>query len=108
MKTTYNLTGVAAFISVALGATALIAALVAAASIWSGFVLSILSGWFLVVGFGLAPLSIPLAIGISLIFGFLTGSHRLHKDEKPWTSFALAFAAPAVSLLIGWIVTKFI
>jgi high-affinity Fe2+/Pb2+ permease len=81
--------------------------LLAASSIWRGFALSILWGWFIVPVFGLPALSIPFAIGLSLVVGFLTD----HVDDKDGDWSAAVYKAaigPAVALLIGWIVTKFI
>lgn len=82
-------------------------ALTAASSVWRGYVLSILWGWFIVRAFGLPALNIPLAIGLSLTVGFLT--QRL-RQEKESTHFVIGVAtlAPAVSLFMGWIVTKFL
>ena len=84
-------------------------ALLAAASTWRGYVLSILWGWFIVTAFGLPPLTIPLAIGVSLIAGFLTV--RVSKQDEKVELFERISAIvmlPAVTLLVGWIVTKFL
>ena len=75
-----------------------------------GFVLSYLWGWF-VVPFGLPELSIPHAIGISLIIGFLT--HQIRKeDEKKQPdevigSIGTAIIATGFAFLVGWIVSLF-
>lgn len=82
--------------------------LIAASAVWRGYVLSILWGWFMVPAFGLPALTVPLAIGLSLVVGFLT-AHRLKKDkdfEWGWAIGNMIFA-PAMVLLIGWIVTRF-
>lgn len=83
--------------------------LLAASAIWRGFVLSLLWAWFIVPLFGLPALSIPYAIGLSIVVGFL--SHQAGKvdDDQNWGS-AVTVAAlyPALALLAGWIVTKFI
>lgn len=78
-------------------------------SIWNGFTLSILWGWFVVPVFGVPPLRIPFAIGISLIVGYLTHQTRKSEDE-PETGFIIIFGLlkPALALLIGWIVTWFV
>jgi hypothetical protein len=82
-------------------------ALLAGAAVWRGYVLSILWVWFIVRAFDAPPISIPLAIGVSLIVSFLT---RQWQKEKHATSFVIGMAifAPAMTLFIGWIVTKFI
>lgn len=83
--------------------------LLAASAVWRGFTLSILWGWFIVPLFGLPALSIPFAIGLSLVVGFLSQqAHQAHSD-KDWGQVCLIAALyPALALLIGWIVTKFI
>lgn len=82
-------------------------ALLAASLTWRGYVLSVLWGWFVVRGFGLVSLSVPLAMGLALIVSFLTVS--LAKTERSWTErIGLAALMPAMVLLIGWIVTKFL
>lgn len=82
-------------------------ALLAASSIWRGYVLSILWGWFIVRAFGAPPLNIPLAIGLSLIVGFLT--QRLTKKQEDVYFLVMgASLGPAMVLLFGWIVTKFL
>lgn len=79
---------------------------------WSGYVLSILWGWFMVPVFHLPVLSIPTAIGIALVIGYLTkqSTSDLEKkeDHKWYSAFVEAFTKPAVSLLVGWIVKQFL
>ena len=90
-------------------------ALIAVASIWRGYVLSILWGWFVVPYFALTPLSIPLAIGLSILVSMLI-SHRtgkeVEKEMGPWQSITIGLMlvtlGPAFYLLAGWIVTKFL
>lgn len=41
-------------------------------SIWSGYVLSVLWAWFIVPTFELQAISIPAAIGVSLLVNYLT------------------------------------
>lgn len=81
---------------------------------WSGYVLSILWGWFMVTTFALPPLTIPAAIGMSLIVGYLT--HQIKdedvdndKDFKETMIRAIIIATikPAFALLVGWIITLF-
>ena len=82
---------------------------------WSGFVLTILWGWFVVPAFGLAPLSVPVAIGLSTIIGMymkvkIDDEAAKTSDEKAKeviTSIVVAAVKPAWLLLIGWIVTLF-
>jgi len=83
----------------------------------NGWVLSLLWRWFL-VPFDFPVLSIPQAIGISLVIGFLT--HQVphkhckddrSKDDKLTDSIAenAAFLVfPLFALGVGWIVVQFI
>lgn len=81
--------------------------------IWSGYVLSILWKWFLVPTFTLPQLSIPTAIGVTLVVSYLT-FHDLHEPEdkasldvKLVRSLIIAFFRPAIALLFGWVVNQF-
>lgn len=81
--------------------------------LWKGYVLSILWGWFIVPYFGVAALSVPMAIGMVLIAGFLTAQYIHIEDErKPYLKLASAFGHeffyPAVVLGIGWVVLHFL
>lgn len=82
--------------------------LIAAAAVWRGYVLSILWSWFIVPAFGLPALTVPLAIGLSLLVGFLT-AQRLKKDKDfDWgAAIGHLIFGPAMVLLIGWCVTRF-
>jgi hypothetical protein len=87
--------------------------LLAASAVWRGYVLSILWGWFAIPAFGLPALSIPFAIGISLITSMLTSSRSGREAEKPmtpaerfWNAFGSIVLGPALVLVIGWIVQK--
>lgn len=88
------------------------AALLFFSAVWSGYVLTILWGWFIVPAFKLPILSIPVAIGMTLIIRYLTsggGSHIEKKENKEWhTTFIIAFAKPLAVLFLGWIVIQFL
>lgn len=83
------------------------------ATILNGWALAKLWSWFIVKTFELPPLSIPAAIGLSIVVGYLT--HQLdtkeNKDEY-WKTLvkglALATAKPIFTLLFGWIVQLWI
>lgn len=79
--------------------------------LWTGYVLSILWGWFIIPIFSLPPLSIPTAIGIAVISGLLTHQSRSGKEEGS-SAFgqiiAFNFISPAAALLIGWIVKGYL
>lgn len=94
----------------ALGVLMGLPALIAVLSIWRGFILSILWGWFVVPAFGLPALSIAFAIGVALIVGHLSHEANVKRDDKKGFGAVVAgaFIGPAFTLLIGWIVTWFI
>lgn len=81
--------------------------------LWSGFALSNLWAWFVVSTFGVPPLSIPAAIGLSLIISYLTRQKTSIDKSKEtieliiesvmWMAFR-----PAAALGIGWIVLQWI
>lgn len=76
---------------------------------WRGYVLSILWVWFVVKTFGVEPLSLPSAIGLSLIVSYLTHQMDFRKDERTTAEKFLSamFAQtlwPALTLLSGWII----
>jgi Na+(H+)/acetate symporter ActP len=83
-----------------------IVALMVASSIWSGYVLSILWGWFIVPTFGLPMLSIPVAIGLALIVSYLTKSVSNTKTDWGW-SISIAIITPLVALCMGYVVHSF-
>lgn len=87
------------------GFTGLVA-LIALSSIWRGFVLTKLWLWFVVPQFHLLPLSIPVAIGLSLIAGMFSTTCK-KDDEKFGAVVAKAIAIPALGLLFAWVVTLF-
>lgn len=95
---------------IALAFIASLIALVVISSILRGYVLSVLWGWFVVPTFGLPALSIPIAIGISMILAFTTHqiSVKKEEDKSVGTQFSNIILHPLLVLGIGWIVTLFI
>jgi hypothetical protein len=83
----------------------------------NGWVLSQLWKWF-VEPFGVPALSVPYAIGVSLIVGFLTHQRNTSrstddrdKGEKITSAVAeilTSFTLPLITLGIGWIVSQFL
>lgn len=83
--------------------------------LWRGYVLSILWGWFIVSLFHVPALSIPYALGISLILNLLTHGPEGHKKdptmsdtENMFAAFVYSFILSSAALGIGWIVKGFI
>ena len=82
-------------------------------SILSGWVLSVLWEWFVVPTFSVSSLSIPVAIGISLVIGMLTKEGKPRDDKKKDTYELVGeilgtVFAPLVTLIVGWIVYSFV
>lgn len=78
-------------------------------TIWYGFALSVMWGWFVVPAFHVAPLRIPFAIGVAYIIQFLT--HQTNREENEpeiGRVLVLALVRPLTLLLVGWIVKQFI
>lgn len=93
-----------------------IVAYLTAAAIWSGYVLSVLWSWFVISQFPDMPhLSIPGAIGISMIVSFLTKDRQLTVEQKELDAterfihgVVVSFSMPALALFLGWIVRMFL
>jgi len=81
-------------------------------SVWEGFVFLKLWAWFVVPTFGLPMLTIPVAIGLALLIGFLTHQRNGEPDADPMDyaikSFSHGFVNAGAILLIGYIVTFFL
>jgi hypothetical protein len=92
----------------AIVAIPLVAVIFAVSCIWSGWVLHVLWAWFVVPLFGLPALTVPYAIGLSLVSKMLRGRGYSDKDESFWKSLMNAAIGPAIVLLVGWIVLKFV
>lgn len=106
--------------------------------VWRGYALSVLWGWFMAPAFGLPLLSIPMAIGIGVLFWLFSASGKpsaqvedaekaivddLDDQEEAevdqadaWNEkkrgvlkgLARGFMYPAVGLAVGWIVKLFV
>ena len=82
-------------------------------SIFNGYALSVLWGWFVVPTFGAPALSVVPAIGVAMVVSYLT--HQTHDCKKEEKSFgvtiaegsATAILRPLVTLFFGWIVHLF-
>jgi hypothetical protein len=78
----------------------------------NGFTFSKLWEWFVVPTFSLPELTIPVAIGISMIVSFLTYRYKKGDDEeqsdREFAGRILAcFVVPLFVLLFGWFCTLF-
>jgi hypothetical protein len=70
------------------------------------WVITKLWAWYFVTGFGLAPVTLPVAFGISLLVGYLIPT--IKDSTKTWQdNLAEVVINPFVVLFIGWIGTLF-
>lgn len=80
-----------------------------------GWSLSILWAWFAVPAFGIAPLSIPMAIGLTMLANLVVASPRNDSDtngmdatDKMVQGFIFSISLSLVALGSGWVVKQFI
>lgn len=97
---------------------ALFVAVVFGGAVLNGWVLSMLWVWF-IVPFGVFPLSIAHAVGLSLVIRFLTFHANIKdmiegqlddddtKAKKLAGALGMTFIFPLLVLFMGWVVTKF-
>lgn len=80
----------------------------------TGWVLTVLWGWFVESTFHLPPLLLPVAVGIAAMVRLLTYVDTSKLEQKQlsaedrWLSFAGALATPWVALSLGWIAHLFV
>lgn len=77
-------------------------------AIIQGFTLKVLWGWFMVTTFAMQVLTIPQALGISLIASYLTHqmSDKTNTNDKSIEPIAMIFAAilrAGICLAVGWV-----
>jgi hypothetical protein len=92
---------------ISIGAIAFFALTLAALSIWSGYVLSILWGWFL-VPMGAKQIGVAHAIGLAAIVNVFMGQRGVNgNDDKKNTNWGGKLIAviigPLFALFVGWI-----
>ena len=81
-------------------------------ALWRGYVLFVIWAWFIVPTFGAPTLSIPAAIGVSLIVAYLARDGRPEEKGKKFSDelangFVLAALAPLIALSLGAVVRMF-
>lgn len=89
-----------------IGIMVLLALLMVVESLIRGFVLATLWSWF-VVPIGGPEISIPIAIGISIIVGMLTNHGAKVEEKELGSAIGGAIVGPFVVLGIAWVVTLF-
>jgi uncharacterized membrane protein len=85
----------------------IVVGIIAIMSVIHGWVLTCLWEWFVIPIFHLDPLSIKMAIGLSLVVGLFRGNvSTSDKDDNtsPTVKMGIHLAAPFLTLLIGWLV----
>jgi hypothetical protein len=93
-----------------IGAIVVLPLVLAYAALLEGFVAKQLWLWFIVPTFGLNPLTIPQAIGISILWGLFSPSPSRQADDDESVGDAIAKMGirasmkPAMALIVGWIV----
>jgi hypothetical protein len=91
----------------ALLALAVILPFAVTAIVLRGWVLTYLWLWF-IVPFGAPVLTIPMAIGLTLLVNYLSGAIKITKDEKPIIDVMIeVFASPFIVLGMGYIIHHF-
>ena len=80
-----------------------------------GFGLSVLWGWFIVSAFGVVPLELAEACGVTLLLGYITSKCPPKKDREdsadlPEVGYVMVFifTQTVLSLAVGWIVLQFL
>lgn len=86
-----------------IAALALLGALVVPVSLYFGWAASILWGWFVVPVFGLPPITVMQAWGITLALSMLRPKINMSKSESDFPSGLLAVViAPPLSVGFGY------
>ncbi len=76
-------------------------------TVWGGYVLSVMWGWFIVPVFHAPVLNIPQAIGISLMSAMLAKG-RPKNDEPLYVACVEGFVFSLLFLGVGFIVKQFL
>lgn len=98
--------------SAVLGGIVGVGLLMVLSSIFNGYALSVLWGWFVVPTFGAPALGVVPAIGVAMAVSYLT--HQMHDCQEETTfgetiakGTAMAVLKPSFALFFGWIVHLF-
>jgi len=76
--------------------------------IFNSVVIKILWGWFISDFFGIKELTIPVAIGISILFGmFKTHKSQKQEDSDIYKDLIVPILVPIFALIFGYIVKSF-
>lgn len=79
--------------------------------ILSGCVLSLLWAWFIASTFGLPLLTIPVAIGVMLVVGYLTKQadfNNSDREDYQKRVNVVQIVKPLSALVVGWVIKMFL
>lgn len=94
--------------SIVAGIMLLLSPLIFLAIVVRTFILSTLWGWYIVHHFGVEPLPMVIAFGISLLSMYLMWPLMNHEDKRTWKQkLGTMVAAPVLVLFMGWVGTFF-
>lgn len=97
----------------AVGYTATTIAVVIYAQLTMGFALATMWRWFMVPAFGVSEISMPVAIGLCMLFRFLRYEYKKEDESKETFStvlirgFAVSTFNPLITLALAWVVKQF-
>lgn len=86
--------------------TAVLAAFIAIIAVYEGVVLWIVWSWF-IVPLGVPAITIPWAIGLSLVVGLLNNATLRPNDDAKWNHALDVLMKPLIVLVCAWIVKQF-
>lgn len=71
-------------------------------ALYRGFALTFLWGWFIVPAFGLAPLGLIYAVGLSIVASFLTNANTPKRDEKTNVAYSIAWSVSYTTVALAF------
>lgn len=89
-------------------APALIVGLLAPLIILRAWVMSVVWGWYVVPAFGVAPLRVVYAFGLSLLATEIIGRRKTTDDRKWYQTLTEAIVLPLITLGLAWLGTFFL
>lgn len=100
-------TAVVGFLGISLGIVVVIL-LIVTQVLLNAVVFQKLWEWFIINRFHISPLSIKEAIGIGLIFAFLSPTESLKREEKTSKVISNIFISPITYFVIGYLIHIFL
>lgn len=72
------------------------------------WVLTALWAWYVMPGFGVSPLHMSIAFGLSVLIALAIPRSTGKDDKGAWQIITASFVNPLMSLLMGWIGSFFV